>query len=430
MAARSFLRFAALAATLLAGASCVYPFDVEIPETEYPVVVEGDIHVGSTTTLTVSRVFPINNSSATGGPAYYSPYSSSSTGYMPGVLINLKDCYIEGEDGTRIPGTSLHGGLAPHLSGTYLPTGEGIILGGPVYFDTSQLRADQRYRMHIDISEDILETDWIEVCKAPVIDALSYQKNENYQELRIGLSMHCSGSSFFRWSFSETWEYHSYVNSDLCYNPQSMLMEKYWANGQPSNYYCWKEVSGGQIKLFSTENQTDDRFEDLAFHRIALDDMRLQVLYRITVQLEAMSREAYAYWNNIRQNSEEQGSLFAPIPSQMTGNIHCLTTPNRGVIGYINAAQPAEAVLYYDNSKEQFYDPTRYRPDLNPQKVSAGDIRQFDDLYRSGFLPYQEIYEGLSSYPTHYMWGTADCIDCRKLGGTKNKPKDWPSGHN
>ena len=55
MAARSFLRFAALAATLLAGASCVYPFDVEIPETEFPVVVEGDIHVGGTTTLTVSR---------------------------------------------------------------------------------------------------------------------------------------------------------------------------------------------------------------------------------------------------------------------------------------------------------------------------------------------------------------------------------------
>lgn len=429
MAARSFLRSAALAATLLAGASCVYPFDVEIPKTDYPVVVEGDIHVGGTTTLTVTRVYPINNSSATGSPSYYSPYSSSFDS-MSGVLINLLDCYIEGEDGTRIPGTTPRGGLDPYLVGTYLPSTGGSVMGGPVYFDTSQLRTDQRYRMHINITEDVLETDWIEVCKAPVIDALSYQKNENYQELRIGLSMHCSGSSFFRWSFSETWEYHSYVNSTLYYNPQNMRIEKFGFDGQPSNYYCWKELSGGQIKLFSTENQTDDRFEDLAFHRIELDDMRLQVLYRITVQLEAMSREAYAYWNNIRQNSEEQGSLFAPIPSQMTGNIRCLSTPSRSVIGYINAAQPAEAVLYYDNSKEQFYDPTSYRPDLNPQKVSAGDFELFEDLYKSGFLPYQAVYEGMSPAPSHYMWGAAYCIDCRKLGGTKNKPKDWPSGHN
>ena len=157
--------------------------------------------------------------------------------------------------------------------------------------------------------------------------------------------------------------------------------------------------------------------------------MRIQVLYRITVQLEAMSRDAYAYWNNIRANSEQQGSLFAPIPSQMTGNIHFLSNTKRSVIGYINAAKSAEATLYYDNSVDQFYEPNR-NWDLDPHKVAVGDLKEYEDLYRAGYLPYQELYEGMSTYPTHYNWGRADCIDCRKWGGTKNKPEGWPSGHN
>ena len=428
MATRLFIRLSALAAILLAAASCVYPFEVEIEDTEYPLVVEGDIHLGGTTTLTISRVFPVNDTQ--NGYIYYSPYTLYASSYaspsMYVVLINLDDCYIEGEDGTRVPGLKYRSG-PEDLDYSYFTSGH---VSGPVYFDTSNLRADQRYRLHCDIVEDVLETDWIDVCKAPVIDGLSYQKNDAFKELRIGLSMHCSGSSHFRWSFSETWEYHSYVNSDLCYNPQSGRIEKYWVNGLPSNYYCWKTQSGSQIKLFSTENQTDDRFEDLAFQRIPLDDMRLQILYRMDLQLEAMSQNAYAYWNNIQQNSEGQGSLFAPIPSQMVGNIHFLNNSDRIVIGYINAAQPAEAVLWYDNSQEQFYDPTHYRPNLDEQKVSAGDFAKFEELYKTGYLPYQELYEGMSTYPTDYLWGTSSCIDCRKLGGTKNKPKDWPSGHN
>ena len=421
MAAHSIIGFTVLAATLLAAASCVYPFEVEIEETEYPVVVEGDIHIGGTTTLSISHVYPLSD-----GSISYSPYSSSYNPYSV-VLINLDDCYIEGEDGTRVPATKAgYDYLSSEMPYASSLSGQ---VSGPVYFDTSKLRADQRYRLHCDIVEDILETDWIDVCPAPVIDALTYQKNEGYKELHIGLSMHCMGSSYFRWSFRETWEYHSPVNSDLYYNPNNGFVEKFWVNGLPSNYYCWNDRSGGQIQLFSTENQIEDRFEELAFHRIPLSDMRIQVLYRITVQLEAMSRDAYAYWNNIRANSEQQGSLFAPIPSQMTGNIHFLSNTKRSVIGYINAAKSAEATLYYDNSVDQFYEPNR-NWDLDPHKVAVGDHKEYEDLYRAGYLPYQELYEGMSTYPTHYNWGRADCIDCRKWGGTKNKPEGWPSGHN
>ena len=413
MAARTYLSVIALAATLLAAASCVYPYEVEIPETDYPLVVEGDIHLGGYTSLFLSKVIPVNGSELSlsyGG--YTSSYASSGA-----VQINLEDTYIEGEDGIRIPGTH------PYA----MPGGT---VTSSVYFDTANLRDDQRYRLHCDIVEDILETEWIEVCKAPVIDALSYQKNDAFKELRIGLSMHCSGSSYFRWSYSETWEYHSYVNSDLWYDPVSRRIGKYWINGQPSNYYCWNSRSVGKINIFSTENQIDDRFEDLDFHEIPLDDMRLQILYRLDLQLEAMSKDAYAYWNNIQQNSEQQGSLFAPIPSQMIGNIRCKTHPDRVVIGYINAARPAEGTLWYDNSVEQFYDPTHYRPNLDSQQISAGDFDKFDELYKQGYLPYQEVYEGMSDSPSHYRWGMAGCVDCRQLGGTKNKPKDWPSGHN
>ena len=79
--------FAALAASILAVSACIYPFDPVIESMDGRMVVEGDIHIGSISTFTFSRVYPI-----------YADDSAITTPIVEG--------YIEGEDGTRVQSTS------------------------------------------------------------------------------------------------------------------------------------------------------------------------------------------------------------------------------------------------------------------------------------------------------------------------------------
>lgn len=413
MATKYLFRIAALAAMLLSAAACIYPYEVDIQHNgELPLVIEGDIHVGGITTVRLSYVQPFNTSSADAKGAY-------------GVG------YIEGEDGTRIyqydpyvqmPDYPIDGMDPIHYS----------IPSKVLTFHTEDLPTTQKYRLHLETFDlekgsvsNTFESDWLTPLPAPTIDALTYSHHPDYEELWIGLSMHCHGAHYFRWTFSETWEYHSDISTRLEYKPASESIGNY---DGPNLYYCWASTESSQINIFSTANQIDDRFEELAFHTIPLSDRRLQVVYRIDVTLEGLSEDAYNYWNNIRQLSDGQGSIFSPTPSEMASNIHCISNPDVQVMGYLNAAVQAEGRMYYDNALEDYYKPGRPF-ERHDQKVNAHRADSMAFWYQHGYLPHSEVYEDFSGRPTHYMWAQRICIDCRALGGTKEKPADWPTGH-
>ena len=415
MATKYLSRIAALAATLLAAAACIYPYEVVDfqQQSEMPLVVEGDIHIGNVTEVRLSYVQPL----APGEDYVYK--APVATGY------------IEGEDGTRIyqydpyvqmPDYPIDGMDPIHYS----------IPSEVLTFHTEDLPTTQKYRLHLETFDlekgsvsNTFESDWLSPAPAPTIDALTYSHHPDYEELWVGLSMHCHGSHYFRWTFSETWEYHSDISTLLEYKPTRGEVGYYEG---PSLYYCWSTAKSSQINIFSTFNQIEDRFEELAFHTIPLSDKRLQVMYKIDVRLEAMSENAYNYWHNMQQNSEGQGSIFAPTPSEMASNIHCISDPTVQVMGYLNAAVQAEAVMYYDNGLEGYYK-AGLPFERDNQKVDAHRPDSMAFWYSHGYRPYSEIYEDLSGKPSHYMWAKQICIDCRRQGGSKNKPEDWPTSH-
>lgn len=412
MDTKYIFRTALLSSVLLAAASCIYPFEPELPSvTEAPLVVEGDIHIGGQTTLRLSHV-----------KSFYETESSTSSIYVRG--------HIEGEDGTTVQG---QGFIVP--GGINLPYGDGVYSDGvnQLWFDTADLRPDQRYRLQFSTftqGGDVLnsfESDWLQPAPAPTIDGLSYSLHEELDQLWIGLTMHGNGSKYFRWTFSEVWEYHSDINSNFEYHPESRTITSNF--DKPTLYYCWSRYNSPQINIFSTANQTEDRFEELAFHRIGRTDKRLQVLYHITVRLEGMTEDAYNYWNNIQQGSEGQGSIFSPTPSEMASNIRCVTDPGLQVIGYLNASVQAEADMYYDNQQVGFYKASSSRNIRDDQKVPVNRPDSMAYWYARSYLPYSAIYEGLSDAPSHYMWTPKPCIDCRMQGGSKNKPEGWPNDH-
>jgi hypothetical protein len=391
---KQLLNIAAFAAIILAVPSCVYPFEPDIKGEDSRLVVEGDIHVGSTSTFTFSRVYPLDSDD-------YTPPQLRISGY------------IEGEDGMRVEQTGANDPYSPYYYSSY-PS-------DMLYFDTTDLPSGQKYRLHFEDagSGAVFESDWLEVCPPPAIDDLTYILDWDREELNVALSMHCNGRSHFRWYYTEEWEYHTDAYAHYYYDPE--LDRIYEFPALENNYYCWTRYNSPNIKIFSTADQVEDRFVDLEFHRVSRSETRLQIMYHIIVYLEAMEENAYKYWENIRENSQGQGTIFSPTPSQMTGNIHCVSDPSIPVIGYISAAMQASADMYYDNAEERFYKtplPTKYEV-LELSK-------DFAKYYYMGYAPLDILP---SDNAPVYQWAPRRCVDCRLMGGTKNKPAGWPNEH-
>ena len=139
-----------------------------------------------------------------------------------------------------------------------------------------------------------------------------------------------------------------------------------------------------------------------------------------------MTEEAYLYWKNIEDNSQNQGTIFSPTPSQMAGNIRCLSDPDLPVLGYIGAARQASARMYYDNSLEHFCTLRQLVREDDVEEITPG---QFQEYYeKNAFLPQTINVEPMTGDEV-YVWASRTCVDCRFAGGTKNKPADWPNNH-
>ena len=382
-----------LACVSLMAVSCIYPFEPEAVDGSGALVIEGDILIGRNTVVKVSHTRPVSNPDAATDP-------------IDGSV------WVENDAGAVFYGES-----------DYNDTGSFTV-------DTRNADPSKNYRLHFLDNESGKEyvSDWAKVCSAPVIDSLSYNLDYEKSKLNVALSMHSLGESFFRWSYVEDWEYHSIYDASLraIYKPAETWRDRPSIVVEPldimreSLYICYRHEVSTKILTFSTENQTDDRFVDLEFLPIERNDLRISYVYRIVVDLEPLTKDAYLYWENIKTNSDYNGSLFAPTPSELVGNIRCLQEPDEMVMGYISAAQIARKQLVIKHINISFFkDTERYE---EPVDIGPGDWMTY---YNQAFLPYE-----YSTYPPTLnatYWAPARCVDCRiRGGGTFDKPDNWP----
>ena len=381
-----------IASVLASASSCVYPFEAELEGDSGTFVIEGDIIIGNVMPVSLSYTASVSTPKAVEYPENAS-------------------VWVEDDRGGRYDGRFVSKGLYS--------------------VDMTEADPGLNYRLMVTNGDTGLEyaSAWEKVCKAPQIDSLSYIVNEGKDRLDIALSMHSEGESYFRWKYREDWEFHTIYRAYVKYIPPS----GYGSITNPgtvedfvypeNNYYCWKHEDSKEIMTFSTESQTEDRFVDLAFHSIPRTDRRISMLYHIEVELEPVSKDAYLYWENMKRNSEYNGNLFSPNPSEMLGNIRCLNDTTDVVFGYINVAQVDTESLFFNNSELMFY---KNKDNSQDEPLELSGSREWFSMYKSGLLPYD--YKSVSDRNTT-LWAPASQVDCTCMGGTKQKPSYWPNDH-
>ncbi len=376
----------------LSAVSCIYPFTPEAQDGSGAFVIEGDILLGDFTKVKLSYTAPVDAPASAPEPP-------------------LCEVWVEDEAGAVYAG----------VRDTDTP--------GSYRVDTRSASQDKRYRLHVTRSSDNREyvSDWGEAPLVPEIDSLSYNLDFDRSRLNVALSMHSRGGSFFKWNYVENWEYHADYDAVIKYiPPEPGRWGRVNGDGEivpmvypESIYRCYGHEVSSEIMIFSTESQTDDRFVDLEFRPIPRNDIKISYIYHIDVYLEPLSEDAYRYWENVKSNSEYNGNLFAPNPSELIGNIRCVQDPDEMVMGFISVASQAHKDLYIRHTEARFYKDSNVYEE--PIVVNRGEWYK---NYSDGYLPYS--YYEIPGDVSQTYWARMRCVDCRYKGkGTYTRPDDW-----
>ena len=127
-----------------------------------------------------------------------------------------------------------------------------------------------------------------------------------------------------------------------------------------------------------------------------------------------LRKEAYEYFKNIQRNIEQTGSIFSPIPTEVRGNIVCVSDPKEWVLGYVDVT--STTIM------------KRFMPELRDFYETSYDCAKniLTGMALDGYTYY--IYSGAPTVPNRYA--PFRCVDCTYDGrGTKNKPSWWPTDH-
>ena len=303
--------------------------------------------------------------------------------------------YVERDDGTLFP-------AEPNF-------------GSPRYvIRKGRLNPNSRYRLRIEIDEFndsfIYFSEFSHPIITPEIDNVFWMKRGMGHPVTIHVATHSPTREvlFYRWSFREDWE----TNADVRH--------------EDFPFRCWSFAYSRDILLGSAERTIFGKVTE-KIHEIEPWNRRLSVLYRIEVTQTAISKRAHDYFENIRRNAEQSGSIFDPTPSSLRGNIFSATDPSRHVIGFINVSTTTRKRLYIARRDGVF----EGRPGLPCPILTRSEICQeygIADCRPEAFAPWMlgyVMYEEATPFqPRTYI--LQRCVDCTFFGGTTQRPHDWP----
>lgn len=255
----------------------------------------------------------------------------------------------------------------------------------------------------------------------PEIDSVSWKKKGNGAPVTIHVTSHDINRpvGYYRWSYKEDWEIQAEFFANADYDIYTDIYTPYYMDGL-NTYYCWNNDSSQVLILGDTEKLSGNLISEKRLLSIDPIDDKTSYLYSILVKQWSVSEPGYRYLENLQNNIDEAGSIFAPQPSELHGNIRCITDPEIPVIGYIEAATVTQKRIYI--KEEEVKDSGRYRE--NCKIVEAeGKAAVIDSMNTKGVV----ILQAPESLKQAVLTDRR-CVDCR-LKGVKGKPSFWPNDH-
>jgi hypothetical protein len=294
-----------------------------------------------------------------------------------------------------------------------------------------------QYRLRIKTadSKEYL-SDYVTVLDSPPIDTINYDIQSNGINLYSGTHDPSNKVKYFRFDYTETWIFHSKYLSQYKSNGDTVLGRDL---KNDNIYQCWQNDTSSTIVLASSAKLAQDVLVNNPITSVSSTLEKLEVRYSIMVRQYALSADAYSFWSNLKKNTEQLGSIFDAQPSQLNGNIHCLTNSQEAVIGYLSAGSVSSKRIFIDNRilpawvPKTPYDmcidtPLYYKYSEGIQKIIVNQIDLFINYNKPG--PHFDVLIPINAIsvpgapPIGYTAAEPSCVDCT-LRGSNHQPAFW-----
>jgi hypothetical protein len=374
----------------LALGSCIDRYTPEVaPAAQANLVVDGFLNAQGTTVIKLARTFSVNTKNTAPPEAR--------------AQVAIVD-----DAGRRYA-------LAENPAGTYT--------SGALSLDPGR-----QYQLRITTAQGRdYASDSQPVVPAPPIDSLTWQLTP-VQGVQIYLATHAASSAarYYRWEYDETYQFTSAFESSIEYVPSTNRLR----GRRESIYRCWRTESSTAILQSNSTQLSQNTIASYPL-QLVLPDVRLRYGYSILVRQVAQTQAEYDYWERLRKNTENLGTVNDPLPGKVTGNVHALADATEPVLGYVGVHSVAQKRLFINaitqlpkpQPASVFFDPA-YANCLDTEGVTplSRALAQLKTGNSTALQPIISLFTGDTIGST---MASPACADCR-VRGTNIKPSYWP----
>jgi hypothetical protein len=363
---------------------------------------------------------------------YVSPYKSPVTGYL------VVEGYISGNSVTQftlsrsvpLPGDSTlptENGATMQIQGSDNSSYSLTDTGGGVYssIDTLNLNPQLEYRLSIQTSNgEKYLSDFVPYKITPAIDSVNWVENgDNSIQIYVNTHDPANNTHYYQWSWEQIFEYHSAEESDDYYDKDTTPAQVVPRPAALQVFRCWSGNSSTSIIIDNTLKLASDVVYEQPLNEIPPNSIESSVLYTMLVKQYALTANGYSFLSLMQNNTESLGSIFDSQPTQLSGNIHSLTTPSELVIGYVSAGTVQTQRLWIYRSQLRS---TYYFTCPGPDTVIENDPKAIMGAYfYNVFTP--EYYGTKADGQSGWFSNQTYCLVCTTEQGTNIKPTFWPN---
>ncbi|WP_428661659.1 DUF4249 domain-containing protein [Runella sp.] len=276
---------------------------------------------------------------------------------------------------------------------------------------------NENFRLHIKTKDgkEYLSL-YVPAMQTPPIESVTYRISPDRKgaQINVNTTDPLNKTHFYRWNFEETWEYQMPLFSGF-----EVIGKQIKPRTEDVNT-CWATRKSSQITVASSVKLSKDVIRDVPITYVPVLGDRLRIKYSILVRQYGVSQKEFEYWNALSRTNEVTGGLFDSQPSQVTGNMSCVSDPNEMVFGFFSASSVEEKRLFITEKLggrtllDVSCEPIDTLPDVEA-------IRMFETASHLILLEFP-IPGQIKPW---YITGSPGCSDCRELGGTNKRPSFW-----
>ncbi|CAM3440104.1 DUF4249 domain-containing protein [Pontibacter korlensis] len=369
---------------MLLVSSCVEPYSPEVLEAPNSfLVVNGFINANGPTTIQLLRTQNLNEE--TPPPA--------ETGAVVRVESDAGESY------------------------TLYEAGDGSYTAGNL-----NLNQANKYRLFIRTQNGREYTsEFVEVKQTPAVDEITWEVIGNEVQLYVNTHDPTNNTRYYRWEYEDTWQFRSAFYTSLKFENDTVEDR---TDNDPLIYNCWRSSSSNTLELGNSVRLSQDVISNYKLLALPYNTEKLGIKYSMLVRQYALTREAYEYWEILKKNTESIGTLFDPLPSQLTGNIRSVDDPQEPVIGFVTASTTQEKRVFIER-KDLPREWRTFIPTCSIDTLLFGE-RSVKDFFSSAYvLPVEEVHPPNGApVAIGYTYASRNCVDCRTRG-TNVKPDYW-----